>query len=244
MLPVEGILDRVTERLDAFSGARDAEPRQRTLRATLEWSYDLLSPQEQRLFARLAVLSGGCTLEAAEAVCDAELDLVAALVDKSLLRRTGDRYWQLETIREYATELLRASDEEDELRRRHADHFLEVAERREPALHGRGQAEAIAHLEAEHDNLRAALDLYLERGAAEVLRLATSLWMFWLVRSHLGEGHRRLVDALAVAAVEHPDRAWAELGASALAQRSGDVDEADRLLDAAIASGRAQATPP
>ena len=102
MLTPEQILDRLGSRLDLFEGGRDAEPRQATLRATIEWSYDLLSPEEQRLFARLAVFAGGCTLEAAEEVCDADLDTLQSLVEKSLVRRTGDRFWMLETIREHA----------------------------------------------------------------------------------------------------------------------------------------------
>src|SRR5439155_9551472 len=127
------ILERLGRRLDLLRGGRDAEPRQQTLRATIEWSYDLLEPEAQRLFARLAVFRGGCTLEAAEAVCEADLDTLQSLVDKSLVRlREQDRFWMLETIREYALEHLEGSGEAEELRRRHADYFLALAEEADP----------------------------------------------------------------------------------------------------------------
>ena len=100
------ILERLSQRLDLLKGGRDADPRQQTLRATIEWSYDLLSAEEQQLFARLSVFAGGCTLEAAEEVSDADLDTLQSLVEKSLLRFTNERYWMLETIREYAGERL------------------------------------------------------------------------------------------------------------------------------------------
>ena len=100
------ILERLSQRLDLLKGGRDADPRQQTLRATIEWSHDLLDDDEQRLFARLAVFAGGCTLEAAEEVGDADLDTLQSLVDKSLVRHTDERFWMLETIREFARERL------------------------------------------------------------------------------------------------------------------------------------------
>jgi predicted ATPase/class 3 adenylate cyclase len=175
------ILERLDERLPLLTGgARDAPERQRTLRATIEWSYELLTSEEQRLFARLAVFSGGCTLEAAEGVAEADLDTLQSLVDKSLVRHTGERFWMLETIREYADERLEASDEADELRRRHAQFFLELAEaadlagevpppqRREP-------------LRVEMDNVRLALDWSLAEDPELGLRLAAALEGFWVV---------------------------------------------------------------
>jgi hypothetical protein len=98
------ILERLSQRLDLLTGGRDADPRQQTLRATIQWSHDLLTEDEQQLFARLAVFAGGCTLGAAENVCDANVDVLQSLVDKTLLRHTGDRFWMLETIREFALE--------------------------------------------------------------------------------------------------------------------------------------------
>ena len=125
-------LSASAQRLDLLKAGRDADPRQQTLRATIEWSYELLDADEQRLFARLAVFRGGCTLEAAEAVCDADLDTLQSLVDKSLVRAaSGDRFWMLETIREFAAERLEASSEADERRRQHAEYFLALAEETE-----------------------------------------------------------------------------------------------------------------
>ena len=123
------ILARLEQRLPLLTGgARDLPERQRTLRATIEWSHELLSTGEQTLFARLAVFRGGCTLEAAEDICNADLDTLQSLVDKSLLRHNEERYWMLETIREYATEKLEESDKARDLRDRHAAHFLAFVE--------------------------------------------------------------------------------------------------------------------
>jgi predicted ATPase/class 3 adenylate cyclase len=132
LLSPEALLDRLGGRLDLLRGSRDSDPRQATLRATIAWSYDLLTPAEQTLFARLSVFAAGCTLENAEAVCDADLPELESLLDKSLLRRrTGplgeDRYWMLETIRQYAFEQLDASGEAGALQRRHAERMLEIA---------------------------------------------------------------------------------------------------------------------
>src|SRR6185503_6798693 len=129
-LSTQQILERLDQRLPLLAGgARDVPERQRTLRATIEWSYELLNDDEQQLFARLGVFRGGCTLEAAEDVADADVDTLQSLVDKSLLRRTDDRYWMLETIREFAAE-----QTGEESRRRHAAYFLELAEAAEPHL--------------------------------------------------------------------------------------------------------------
>ena len=130
MLSSEQLLERLGSRLDLLRGGRDAESRQQTLRATIEWSHDLLELDEQRLFARLAVFAGGCTLEAAEAVCGADLDTLQSLVEKSLVRvRDEGRFWMLETIRELALERLAESGEEEALRRAHTEWFLELARR-------------------------------------------------------------------------------------------------------------------
>jgi predicted ATPase/class 3 adenylate cyclase len=157
------ILERLSQRLDLFTGGRDADPRQRTLRSTIEWSHDLLNPAEQRLFGRLAVFTGGSTLGAAEGVVDADIDTLGSLVEKSLVSRTDDRYWMYETIREFAFERLEAQDESDEIRRRHAQHFLALAEEAEPHFR-REDDEWLDRLEAEHDNVRAALDHFEATG--------------------------------------------------------------------------------
>ena len=182
------ILERLSGRLDLLKGGRDADPRQQTLRATIEWSNDLLTPAEQRLFARLSVFAGGCTLEAAEEVCDADLDTLQSLVEKSLLRFSNERYWMLETIREYANARLIECGDADQLARRHAEHFLALAESVETDLLGKGQGAALNRLELEHDNLRTALAWSLGGEDVSVaLRLAVALWRFWNVHGHFAE---------------------------------------------------------
>jgi predicted ATPase len=160
------IVERLAQRLDLLKGGRDADPRQQTLRATIEWSHDLLDQAEQQLFARLAVFAGGCTLDAAEEVCDADLDVLQSLVDKSLLRHTGDRFWMLETIREFAVERLDETGDAEDVRRRRAAYFLELGELAKPELRAAGAWVWFDRLEAEHDNLRAVLDDALDDGRA------------------------------------------------------------------------------
>ena len=187
--------ERLLERLDSAlavltSGARDAPERQRTLRATIEWSYDLLDPSARELFARLSVFSGTFPLEAAEEVCGAELDDLGALVDYSLVKPIGDdRFLMLETIGEYALEQLGERNEEEELRRRHAAFFSALAEQ---AYEHRFDAEAewSARLDSDHDDLRAALDWLLENDPDRALELAGALGWFWLSRGLLREGTR------------------------------------------------------
>jgi predicted ATPase len=235
MLSPAQLLERLSQRLDLLKAGRAADPRQQTLRATVEWSHELLGEDEQRLFARLAVFAGGCTLEAAEAVCDADLDVLQSLVDKSLVRvRNGKRFWMLETIREYADERLHASSEAGELRSRHAEHFLELAEEAEPNTRAYS-SEWLDRLEREHDNFRAAFD-WLE-GAGEtqaVLRLGGALAWFWGWKGHLDEGRRRL-DAV-LAADESPTAARADAlsGASSLAHARSDFAAARRWAEEAL----------
>ena len=190
------ILERLSKRLDLLRGGRDAEARQRTLRSTIEWSYDLLHEDEKKLFASLAVFAGGCTLDAAEDVAEAGIDDLQSLVDKNLLRHTDDRFWMLETIREYAVERLAESGESEELRRRHAEHFLTLAEEAEPYLRIEAR-EWVDRLEREHDNIRAALDLFDAWGESDrALRLGAAVWNFWSLRGHIREGLDRLERAL------------------------------------------------
>jgi predicted ATPase/class 3 adenylate cyclase len=159
------ILERLEHRLPLLTGgARDLPERQRTLRATIEWSYDLLGEDEQRLFARLSVFAGGCTLEAAEEVCEATVDILQALVDKSLLRFTDERYWMLDTIREYAGERLAHLGEAEVVRNKHAQFFLQLAETLASEFSGLTQAARRNQVLAELDNLRgtrALLALYI-----------------------------------------------------------------------------------
>ena len=186
------ILGRLSERLDLLTGGRDTEPRQQTLRATIEWSHDLLNPHEQRLFRELSVFAGGCTLDAAETIADAELDTLQSLIEKSLLRFSDVRYWMLETIREYASEMLDAAADTPRLRQRHADWFQQLVRDAEPQLTGLDQFRWLDLLDAELDNLRGALS-YLESDHLARVRMATSLWRFWQARNHLSEGRSWLI---------------------------------------------------
>ena len=149
-------LDRSLPLLTA--GPRDAPQRQRTLRATIDWSYALLNDQQQRLFARMAVFAGGSTLAAAEAVCEAELDTLHALVDRSLIRSDGERYWMLQTLREYALERLEQTGEEEALRRAHAQWLIELLEAEELAPPGWPTERSRHHVFPERENFRAALE--------------------------------------------------------------------------------------
>ncbi len=178
------ILERLSDRLDLLRGGRDADPRQQTLRATLEWSYELLSPEERRLFARLAVFSRGCTLEAAEQVADADLDTLQSLVEKNLVRHTEERFWLLESIRELAAERLRDSGELAEMAGRHAAYFRAFAEEAEAELPGPGSSNAIDRVEADLDNVREAFRWGVEQGDCEqALATLVALDQFWSKRA-------------------------------------------------------------
>jgi predicted ATPase len=241
MLPPRAMLQRLGRRLKLLTGgARDLPERQRTLRATIEWSHALLDEGEQVLFGKLAVFSGGRTLEAIEAICDAEGDLpvdtfegISSLLDKSLLRQeegpNGEpRFVMLETVHEFAREKLRESAEEQEIRRVHAEYFLTLAEEAYPELRGPDQLEWLERLEAEHDNMRAALSWAMERKEAElVLRLGSTLSWLWSVRGYHSEGRRWLEEALAMDGRGSPEvRAMALAGAGVLAMEQGDLDRA------------------
>jgi tetratricopeptide (TPR) repeat protein len=186
------ILERLSRRLDLLKGGRDADPRQRTLRATMQWSYELLSDDERRLFRRLAVFVGGFTLDAAEKICKAGLDLLQSLVEKSLLRRTNHRFSMLETVREYASERLDEAGERDELGRRHAEFFTQFAEV-QPRMRS---AELVVQLAEDEGNFRAALSFAGGGRHPELmLRLAGALWRFWWVRDQDEEARRWLEEA-------------------------------------------------
>ena len=230
-----------------MAGTRDLPPRQQTLRAAIGWSHELLAADERRLFRQLAVFTGGCTLEAAEAVCgaDSTLLVLARLVEQSLLRQepTGDetRFGMLETTREYALEQLEASGEADVLRRQHASYYLRLADAAKPELSGPRQAEWLERLEREHANFRAALRWALDMGEADTaLRLAAALNGFWEARGHLAEGRHWLEAALAGGESQPPaNRAAALHGAAILALRQGDHSGAASLLEEALALRRA-----
>jgi predicted ATPase/DNA-binding SARP family transcriptional activator len=232
-LPPERVLELLPPRLEvAARGPRDAPARHQTLRSTIEWSYELLGERERAVLARVAIFIGGFAPEAALAVCGAELPELAELVGASLLVEPESpdvepRLALLESVREYALERLDASGETAALRRRHARYFLELAERAEPELAGSAEP-WLERLEAEHDNLRAALDWAATDGTAEdELRIAVALRRFWWVRGHVREAQRRLEDALARGG-KQPDRLRAT-AAGATAQFAvfrGDYPEA------------------
>jgi predicted ATPase len=237
---------RLAKRLQLLTGgARDLPARQQTLRGAIDWSHELLDPAEQRLFRRLSVFAGGCTLEAAEAVCNAKSDLgletlegVEAMVDRSLLQRiepvAGEsRFVMLETIREYALDQLAASGDEALTRRAHAAYCLVLAE--EQASDGGGAESGgtdwLPRFDVEHDNFRAALDHLTQSGNAEWgLRLGVALFRFWEMREHLAEGRDRLTKLLRLpgAATRNKARARALFAAGVLAGGQGG-DATDRL---------------
>ena len=232
------ILERLSQRLDLLKGGRDTDARHQTLRATIEWSHDLLAPEERDLFARLAVFRGGCTLEAAEEVADADVDALQSLVEKSLLRQSEERFWMLETIREYAAERLEVSSDGDALRRRHAEWFLALAEDAYPHLRG-SPTEWIKRLEREHDNLRAALDRLEASGETQLaLQLAGALYRFWYLRGHFTEGRPRLERLLEVDANRTAARARALNGAAVMAISTGDPATARLRSEKALAQHR------
>jgi predicted ATPase/class 3 adenylate cyclase len=230
------ILERLEQRLPLLTGgARDLPDRQRTLKATIEWSHELLTPEEQRLFARLAVFVGGCTLEVAEEVAEADLDTLQSLVDKSLLRHTEARFWMLETIREYATERLENSGYAEMLQRRHAEHFLALAEEADPITRVEYSGEWIERLEQEHDNLRATLDHFAASGEHELgLQLAGALADFWRDAGHVAEGRRRLESALQRQQRPTAIHARALTGAAFMAYASGDIPVARSTAEQAL----------
>jgi predicted ATPase len=190
------ILERLERRLPLLTGgARDLPERQRTLQATIEWSHELLTVDEQRLFARLAVFRGGATLAAAELIVEADLDPLQSLVDKSLLRYRDERFWMLETIREFADDRLRESDELEAVSERHVDHFVRMAETAYAEIAPSASA-WLAILGPEHDNLRAALDWSRSRSSDLEAQLAGAVSPYWLMAGHVREAQARVAEAL------------------------------------------------
>jgi len=251
VLPPQALLARLGQRLAVLtSGARDVPERQKTLRNTIEWSYLLLDAYEQRLFRRISIFVGGCTLEAIEAVCielDTNatsgqiLDRVSSLVDKSLLQQTEQegeemRLVMLETIREYGLERLTSSGEWEETQQAHANYYLWFSEEEvEPQLWGPRQVRWLQRLEREHGNLRAALRWFLEQGTStqsieKALRLGAALRSFWLTRGYYSEGRTFLEQALARSeGSEGSIRAKGLRAAASMADAQGDNDRMEAL---------------
>ncbi|MCG3118069.1 MAG: Serine/threonine-protein kinase PknD [bacterium] len=244
------MLARLEKRFELLKGgARDMPARHHTLHQAIAWSYELLNGEEKALFRRLAVFSGGCPLDAVEVVCRAQnhlpcsaLDVIAALVDQSLLRQdqTAEdepRFVMLETIREYALECLRASADWEAARRAHADFFLALALQAESELTGPKQKTWLTKLGREHDNFRAVFKWVEEHGEAEPgLRLGGALWRFWLVRGHMREGRERLTALLALpgAAQRTRERAKVLNGAATIIHEMGDYSTAHSLLEESL----------
>jgi predicted ATPase/class 3 adenylate cyclase/Tfp pilus assembly protein PilF len=241
VLTPQKMLDRLSDPLKLLTkGARDLPERQRTLRATMEWSHALLEVGEKALFARLSVFAGGCTLEAIEVVCGAAegdsrvevLDGVESLVDKSLLKEevvgAEPRFVMLETVHQYAREKLEEIGEAEELRRLHAQYFLSLAEEELGTFEGGGRPEWFQLLEDEQDNFRVALSWSLESDEVEFgLQLAAALQPFWARRGHYGEGRRWLEEVLAKdGPASVVARAKAQNAIGWLAQWQGDVERA------------------
>jgi predicted ATPase len=237
ILPPDALLARLEQRLPLLAGgARDAPERQQTLRAAIAWSFDLLADPEQEAVARLSVFAGGWTLESAEAVCECDLETLASLVDKSLVRERDGRFSMLETIREFARDRLTEQEADGLSLRRHAEYFLQQAQ-----VHGKEDADDL-NLEEfewfgrEHDNLRAALDWWHEQEAPEPeLRLIIVCSEFWDRGGYWTESRQRFEAALARTGEAPPDvRAGAERRLSFVMARQGEYTRAKEFAESAI----------
>jgi predicted ATPase/DNA-binding SARP family transcriptional activator/DNA-binding CsgD family transcriptional regulator len=245
-LSPEQIANRLDDSIGLLTGGdRMAVPRHRTLQGALDWSYELLGEQERALFRRLAVFAGGWTLEAAEAVgaAGSVLDLLSGLVTRSLVfaesTDAGDvRYTLLEPVRQYAQEKLEDSGEAEAASRRHAEYFVALAEEAEPELVGPRQVGWFARLDAEHDNVRAALSWALEQGEAELgLRLAGALRPFWLAQGYFSEGRRWLEELLAVGESSVAARVKALVTLGWLADWQEDMNRAEAAAEEGLRQG-------
>jgi predicted ATPase/class 3 adenylate cyclase len=258
LLTPQAILARLSDRLGLLiQGPRDVPERQRTLRGAIEWSYDLLDPDEQRLFTALSVFRGGARLEAVEEITAGEggdtLSGLASLVDKSLVRAEisaqshGEmRYVMLETLREFAAERLRASGGADDLERRHAEWFAALADRLAPAIMGENQRSVLDRLDEDHDNLRAAMSWAIEHDRADLaLLLGARMWRLWQMRGYLDEAGERIEQALAMpTAGEHPElRADALDAAGGVYYWRGDVPPMRRSYKQALEARRTLGDP-
>jgi predicted ATPase/class 3 adenylate cyclase len=248
VLSVEEILARLADRFRLLVGTRIALPRQQTLRALIDWSYDLLTEKERGLLRRLSVFSGSWTLEAAEQVCSGNemeswevLDLLTSLIDKSLVigetQKGHERYRFLETIFKFSQERLWESHEADEFTQKHALYFLQLAEHSYGKMWGSEQAHWLSILDEEHDNLRTALERLSQASGNEgmMLQLAGSLWRYWEIRGHLSDGRTWLETAL-VKNLSAPDytRANGLGGAGHLARQQGDYERARTLHEQSL----------
>ena len=253
LLPPHALLDRLDRRLPLLTGGpRDAPERLRTMRDAISWSYDLLEPDQQRIFRQLAVFDGGFTLDAASYVANGgmpagldALDALSSLIDKSLVSpvtstvaASGEpRFTMLETIREFALEELLRSSEEASAQDAHATWFLDLAERAEPNLRGPDQAAWITRLEAEMPNMRAVLDWSLAGGSLETgLRLVGALYWFLFLRNHVREGRGWFERVKAAGNYPAEIAAKAATGAALFAWRAADYDTSEAYAREALAA--------
>jgi predicted ATPase/class 3 adenylate cyclase len=244
VLPPAALLERLDNRFKLLTGGpRDAPTRHQALRTAIDWSYDLLEPNEQALFARLSVFAGSFTLEAAEHILGAEaVEELASLIDKSLVRLEGSdetpRFRMLNTIREYALQRLRAADIEHLVRNRHLEHYLRLAEQAYAERYSTGWRETIAELAPELDNLRAAADWAAEGDAERELELVGALAWFWINQTTIAEAEDRLAAALGHTGTRTAARARALLFAGQAARARGKGEQAVPLFEEALAAWR------
>ena len=256
LLSLPALQERLTSRLNLLtSGPRDLPPHQQTLRKTIGWSYDLLLPDEQHLYALLGVFAGGWTLEAAEMIWQVAgssstdlLDLLSSLLDKSMIIRADSgagrpRFAMLEAIREYALEQLRAARLDDTARQHHAAFFTRLCEQAEPHLTGPAQREWLDALDEEHANIRAALAYAAERSAVLPLaQISSAIWRFWHVHGHVQEGRGWLMQAIAHGAqVPAALRARVQTSAGWLANVQGDLSAAEQHFAQALEDAQSAA---
>jgi predicted ATPase/class 3 adenylate cyclase len=234
LFTIPQLIEALGRRLDVFKGGRGADPRQQTLRTTIQWSYDLLTPDERTTFARLAVFSGGFTLDAAEQIAEVDPDTLQSLLDKSMIRRTDELLEMLETIREFGLEQFETDSDAEEIRRRHAEYYTAIAEASD--VPSDVVESHLRRLESEWGNIRAALGWAIGGGDAAIgLRLAGSLWRFWWNHGAVNEASRWYEAALAAGAHEADDlRARAVYGAANVALSRNDPDAAIPLLEQAL----------
>jgi predicted ATPase/class 3 adenylate cyclase len=237
VLRPEQILDRLGRRLELLTtGARDAPERQQTLRAAIEWSFDLLADHERHLFTCLAIFPGSFDIDAAEAVCGADLDAVASLLDKSLLRQTAEgRFFMLETIREFALERVEEDGGLEDLRRRHSRYVVEFLEAASEYLRRPGQEPWLEAIARHHEDLRAAL-AWADAADDDALRLTIAAHSshFWYSHGHISEGLRYLERALAASKESSEMRGLALRGAAALAGSHGEYERARDWADESV----------
>jgi predicted ATPase/DNA-binding SARP family transcriptional activator len=264
VLPVSSIKARLDDSLALLSGGpRDQPDRLRSLHAAITWSYDLLTESTRAVFDRLSVFRGGASLDIIQKVCapqpadavhgvaDDVFEAIIELVSHSLLRCDDEvdeaRYTMLETIRDYAAGALSATGERDVFHQRHAEAFLEIAERAAPGLGGPYGHIALHRLELEQHNLRAALSWFVTRGQpAPAMRMASALWRFWQMRGHLVEAQQRIDAVLAMSGASDVDRRiWLTTveAAGGIAYWRGDVARAEQTYRDALHTSREIADP-